>query len=657
MKFQTIIFTLTTALLVVLVVLVACQSTEKEQTGLTVMETTPVDVTATAVSMTAVSSEPIASATATATAVVAETDAAEAIETAVPPTPTAPKPINICIANEPSSLYLYSGDGDVLRSVFYDSLYTHNAYEYQAWGLEKLPNLADGDAIIGERRVDEGDRIINADGRIVTLTYGTHLFDKNGELVTFEGDPITMAQMKVTFKLRRMVWSDGTAVTAADSLFSFNIAADPDSTVPKERVSKTAVYEPIDDFTIRWTGLPGWLDPTYFLNIWQPLPAHQLDQYSAAELREADETTRHPLANGAFMLDEWREGDLIRFVKNPYYYRANEGLPRLTSVTFHISQTAVEALAALQSGACDIALDDNFATTDLPALLEMAESGSIIPHITDALIFEQISLGVAPSAEYAKLHPNWFAQVEARRAVAYCLDREAMVDEILFGQGAVMDSYVSTSYPTAELATDGFPYTRDLAIADERLTMLNYIDRDGDGIREDIDGNPLAININVPAESVSRVRLAEMFADNLADCGISVTVAPLPAASFYTEGEEGPIFGRNFDAALFAWQLPSEPACHLYTEEAIGRVNVTGWAEPLGLFDEACRDGRHAFVGDSTYNAAHQAAMELYASNLPSIPLFSRLRIAAVTPRVQNFTINTTQSAPLWNIAEIDNEQ
>jgi len=650
-------------LLLAIALLVACQQNENETAVITIEPTiaeNDADETATTPTETAETTEPTVKSTEIpSTAVVEATPVPE-------PTPIPdPKHLNICIANEPADLYLY-GDGGAgnIRAAFYEGLYSQNEYNYQALGLEKLPDLADGDAIIGEVRVDAGDKIIAANGNIITLGYGDQLFNSDGELVIFEGDPIPMSQMQVTFKLQPMVWSDGTPVTAEDSIFSFVIAADPDSNVEKERVDKTAVYTAIDDHTIQWTGLPGWIDPTYFLNVWQPLPAHQLDRYSAVELAQAVETTQTPLANGAFILEEWTAGEQLYFIKNPHYYRADEGLPRVDTVTFHITSTADDAIAALQTGACDIALNDNFSTGDLPAILDAASTGDVVPAIVDSLVFEQISLGVDSVSDYTALHPNWFAQPEARQAATLCLDREAMVDAVLFGQGAVMDSYVSVNYPALKELTS-YPY--DPAAANSLLDDLNYIDRDGDGIRESEDGDPFAISINAPAESESRMSLAGMFADNMATCGITVTVKALPAASFYTDGPEGPIFGRKFDAALFAWLLPTEPACHLYTSANVtgefvavnqqqtggwDNVNVTGWGNDG--FDVACENGRFSFTNSEPYNTAHQEALSIYADQLPSIPLFSRLRIAATSSQVQNFRLDTTQPTPLWNIAEID---
>jgi peptide/nickel transport system substrate-binding protein len=51
---------------------------------------------------------------------------------------------------------------------------------------------------------------------------------------------------------------------------------------------------------------------------------------------------------------------------------------------------------------------------------------------------------------------------------------------------------------------------------------------------------------------------------------------------------------------------------------------------------------------------AHQEAMRLFAAELPAVPLFSRLRLAATTPDVLNFRLDATQPSELWNAFELD---
>ena len=46
--------------------------------------------------------------------------------------------------------------------------------------------------------------------------------------------------------------------------------------------------------------------------------------------------------------------------------------------------------------------------------------------------------------------------------------------------------------------------------------------------------------------------------------------------------------------------------------------------------------------------------MRLFAQELPALPLFTRLRLAATTPDVRNFRLDATQPSDLWNVFELD---
>src|SRR5690606_14264320 len=163
-------------------------------------------------------------------------------------------------------------------------LVTTLSYDYQADGLEKLPSLADGDAVINEVEVAAGDTVADTDGNVVTLEEGVVVKDMEGNEVTYDGSStITLPQMVVDFTMKPIVWEDGTPVSADDSVYAFELAADPDTPSSKFATDRTASYEATGDLSTRWTGIPGWLDSTYFLNVWGPLPRHAWGEFTAAE--------------------------------------------------------------------------------------------------------------------------------------------------------------------------------------------------------------------------------------------------------------------------------------------------------------------------------------------------------------------------------------
>lgn len=70
-------------------------------------------------------------------------------------------------------------------------------------------------------------------------------------------------------------------------------------------------------------------------------------------------------------------GDHITVVKNPNYWRAGEGLPRIDTVIFRIVQDTNQLLAQLLSGDCDIGTQD--AAFDAQAeFLKQAEAEGLL---------------------------------------------------------------------------------------------------------------------------------------------------------------------------------------------------------------------------------------------------------------------------------------
>ena len=151
--------------------------------------------------------------------------------------------------------------------------------------------------------------------------------------------------------------------------------------------------------------------------------------------------------------------------------------------------------------------------------------------------------------------------------------------------------------------------------------------------------------------------------DDLAACGIQVNPYAMDAGTWFAPGPSGTVFGRQFDLAQFAWLSRIRPDCGLYLTANIpgpldqgfngwGGVNVAGWSNEA--YDAACGRALSLLPGQEGYVEAHQEAMRLFAAELPAVPLFSRLRLAATTPDVLNFRLDATQPSELWNAFELD---
>jgi peptide/nickel transport system substrate-binding protein len=625
------------------------------------------------------------------------------VPTRPPPTPSpTPEPVvlTVCLPEEPDSLYLYGNSGQAAQHVWqtiYDGPLDTRNYAYQPVILTSLPSFANGGVTVKTIAAQAGDRVLAANGDVVELAPGVVVQNSDGEQIAFDGTPVSMAQMVVTYTLHsELYWSDGALLTADDSVFSFELAADPATPTDKHVIERTAAYRAADIRTLVWSGVPGFLDHAYVLNLWHPLPRHAWGQLSAAELLTAEVATRDPLGWGPFILDEWIPGDHITVVRNPIYFRTPEGLPRVDAVTFRFITDPILLAEELLTERCDIVTHDaadavraalpSFlqtpqpegsgegtlsATEDVEKVTPMVEGiapfstteqipGGSIAISSPAARWELIGFGISPGPDHAR--PDVFEDVRVRQAVALCIDRQAVVDQILGPAGRVLHSYLPPEHPL--YAGDGLTtWGYDPAAAQALLATAGWYDEDGDSVREAHsipgipDGTPFQVTYHTTDDPL-RIQTAQLVQAYLAGCGIQVGVETVPPQAFFAPGPEGVLFGRRFDLAQFSWRATHAPLCDIFMSDqmpAAGRwdsPNVVGFLDDE--YDTACLAASLTPPGSETYAAAHVEPQRIFSERLPALPLFQRLKTTLARTTIIGLAPDPTQFSELWNIEQLE---
>jgi peptide/nickel transport system substrate-binding protein len=576
-----------------------------------------------------------------------------------------PKELTICLSEEPATLYPYARAvaGEPARHIWpslYEPMVTNLSYEYQARGIVKLPSMADGDAQIRTVQVQQGDAVLDVNQDVVTLRPGVTVVNAAGEEETFRDGSLTMSQLWVSFQLQPLVWSDGTPVTADDSVFSFELAADSETPVAKHKIERTSRYRATGERELEWLGVPGYMDRTYFLNVWTPYPRHYWGNHRPGALLGEEVATTRPLSHGPFEVKEWVRGEHLLLQRNQHYYRADEELPRLDTVRFSFVPMKGQLQAQLLSGQCDVASHDSLGMEDIPFLLEAQANGLLTAYLQPGSVFEHIDFGINPVEFYATTRLDWFENVHVRQAMVMCTDRQSMVDDLLFGQSEVVHAYVPAEHPLFPEDATRWPY--DVERANALLDEVGLVDRDRDGVRENVRFDvPFVVNLLVAEENELGLAAARAFAANQADCSIRVEVRTVTSERYFADGPSGPLFGRRFDLAAFPWLIGSEPNCSLYLSTRIpgpdngwsrNYNNNTGFSDEA--FDQACGEALALLPGQAGYAEAHREALRLWSEAVPIVPLFSRLKVAAAGQNVTGFGLDSTQDSELWNLYEID---
>jgi peptide/nickel transport system substrate-binding protein len=597
-----------------------------------------------------------------------------------------------CTRVDPGSLYLYAPDTDLplnqylVLEAIYDGPVDSRGFDYQPVILKKLPSLVDGDAHLDPVEVAPGDRVIDASGNPVNLEPGVRVRPSGCQSdecsVEYDGSPgLQMDQLSVTFQLLPgLLWSDDAPLTAADSVYSFNLAADPDTlgfedVANKFGIDRTASYAALDDLSVEWVGLPGYLDATYFLDFWSPLPEHLWGDLSAAELLDADVSNQVPVGWGPYVIAERNPGESITLRKNENYFRADEGLPRFDRLVFRfVGEDASANLARLLSGECDVvdrqAMPVNVQSNLGARLSELSASGQISLVSTTGSAWEHINFGIQP-ASYDEGwqpgdRPDFFGDVRTRRAFALCMDRQRMVAAAAFGQSFVADSYLSPQHPLYN--PDVKHYDFDLAAGAALLEEVGWV-MGADGVRVYVGENPRippGTRLSVRDEALAALnREAEqVMVDSLAQCGIQVSVAYWARAEFFADGPEGSVIGRKFDLAQFWWLTSASPPCDLYLSDNIPgedtRVFPRGWAgqNDPGFsdpeYDRACRAALGSLPGQPGYAENHLKAQEIFAEQLPVIPLYFPTKISITRPDFCGQILDPSEDTDTWNIEAFD---
>jgi peptide/nickel transport system substrate-binding protein len=445
-------------------------------------------------------------------------------------------------------------------------------------------------------------------------------------------------------------------LTADDSVYSFELAADPATPTDKVAVERTVGYRAADTRTVVWTGVPGFLDHSYVRNFWHPLPRHAWGALPAAQLLTAEVATRQPLGWGPFILREWIPGDHVTVVRNPLYFRAAEGLPRLDEVTFRFIPDPATMAAEVVAGRCDVVTHEAAgAVRDLlraPSPLE--------ERTTYGARWELLAFGISPAADYER--PDFFEDVRVRQAVAQCIDREAVARDVLGPAGRVAYSSLPPEHPL--YAGDALTiWGHDAQAGQALLEAAGWADEDSNGVREAYgipgiaDGTPFQITYHTTDDPL-RVQAAQLVQTYLAQCGIQASVQPLPAAELFTPGPEGLLFGRRFDLAQFAWRAQPDPLCDMFLSAQMpgpgnwDRPNVVGFLDDR--YDGACLSALQATPGAEPYATGQIEAQRILSQRLPVLPLFQHLKTTLTRPSVIGLSPDPTQPSELYNIEHLD---
>ncbi len=202
----------------------------------------------------------------------------------------------------------------------------------------------------------------------------------------------------------------------------------------------------------------------------------------------------NPVGTGPFRFLKWVRGDRVEMARFDGYW--NPELPYLDKVTFKFIGDASAQLAALKAGDIDVI-----------GGIAAPESAMSLSKDKRFKVYAGTSTGEVIMSTNNKAAP--FDNKKVRQAMAYAIDRQAVVDLVMFGYGTPIGSHWSPSTPYYVDLTQKFAYNPEKAKA--LLAEAGY-------------PNGFDATIKLPAIYSYSKRAGEVIADMLGHVNIRLTI-------------------------------------------------------------------------------------------------------------------------------------
>lgn len=457
-------------------------------------------------------------------------------------------------------------------------------------------------------------------------------FDKNFNVIkelaedyTFKSDNVVSIRLK-----DNVYWHDGEKLRAEDVAFTINTIKYANNETAYKKMWKEFVGDysysnlnrivdakVIDDLTIEiWfdNGVGNKLEILTFPII----PRHKFvdgAENVQAYQKALNEENYIPVGTGPYKFVSFQKSKSIELVYNEDY---RKGRPYIEKITGKILRDKDLVLTAFEAGQVDIALSTGF---DWDKFNEN----------TSVRIIEFVSQGCEfLGFNFRKEFFNKYG-AELRKAIAYGIDRQAIIESVFFGHATQSDLPIHPDSWVLSGSSNIYGFNMDKAR--QELEKLGWEDRDLDGYYEDEDGKDITLRLITNSYNPLRQKTADLIVENLNQLGIHVVkdypdnipdnLTEKDIAEQWNNVKEKVSKG-DFDIALLGWNLSPVPDL-TFAFPYIGYNNDV-MNEALAQLNSSNEEGKLK---------AHERVQSIILQDLPYISLFFKNQALLINNKIR----------------------
>lgn len=425
-----------------------------------------------------------------------------------------------------------------------------------------------------------------------------------------------------TVKLKDTIkWSDGQPITADDIVYTVQTAINPETGSPLiSSLDKVKTVEKVDDHTVKFT-LSQVYAPFLYSLVLTPVPAHVLKDVAPKEIQTNAYGTdpAKTVTSGPWKWTAWKQGESHTLDADPNYW--GEVKPHIAQIVYKIYADQNTEVQALLKG--DV---DQVSAVPVTQVDAVKANSSINVIQKPGPTYEYLGFNFDANNFPDKF--GLFAGQKTRQAIAYALNRQGMVDNILKGVGALMNApFLPDTWADPGDAAVNYEYSADKA---KQLLAEDGWVAGKDGILTK-DGHRFSFELQYNAGNSRREQVAAVIQQNLKDVGIEATPKAIDFAAWIDQN----VTPGKYQAILLAWSLnnPDPDAESIFSSKYFPPAGQnSGWYKNEKL-DQLWIDG-YSTVDQEKRKEVYKELGKEISTDLPYVFLYQYGSAIGTGPRV-----------------------
>lgn len=390
---------------------------------------------------------------------------------------------------------------------------------------------------------------------------------------------------------RGVTFHDGAEFDASDVVFSLDRARGPDSVnAQKNLFEGIDTVEAIDSATVRVTlkSPDGWFP---FKMAWGD--AAMVDPASA------DTNATNPVGTGPFKLKEWRQGDRVTLEAHDAYWGEK---PALKEVSFRFIADPTAAYSAMMAG--DLDAFPQYPSPETLPMLGGDPRFQLLEGTTEGETIMALNNRKAPLDD-----------LRVRKALAHAIDRSALIEGAMFGQGTPIGTHFAPHHP------DYLDLTTQSA-HDPQLARQLLAEAGAEG---------LSLRLALPPTPYAR-RGGEIIAAQLRDVGVEAQIINMEWAQWL----ESVFSEADFDMTIISHTEPMD--IEIYARDDY----YFGYAKPEFV---SVMDQLTAATDAAARSELLQQAQRMIADDYVNVYLFQLARSGVAAKGLNGLWVNSPTQA------------